>query len=356
MTYVFARIICLGIEIRQGKISPNNIRDILPEYMESRSTALTTSALNSQQDKIELTPILKLIEKYSEFSLYNLMFEEEDLVNFFDKGIINKDAFEQFIKHKDELDSAKGDTNKNPSWKYIYNYFELSDEEYNTRINILLNDLENHRIIKINDIKHAFSILFSLLRVKVFKSTNKILLSKGKRYVNSVMHKISECKKSERNGEFSYSFSGEKIPEFIELCDYIDKKVESLEKKELPAKAKSLISLIPDNFFDFRGQISIKGSGNQQFVRVPIFNYININDFIIVFESLNPNNQRIIINLLTERYAYREILSDLHLEKSFLISFSKHLKSKCRQKKNTLTSVRYEAYLEEINRFLIRFE
>lgn len=257
--------------------------------------------------------------------------EYEDFDKIFDKYKLNYELnieklWKDYIKldHID-LKAAQGAfentnffaTEKTPSWIELWYYHHVTDKKFNEHIKNLLNELNNKKYTKIEEILHIFGLLIFFIKkeINIFANNKALTLGCIKNYFENYVKELSDNNTLEITDRIDYEqkyglgYSASDSDEFKKFKDYI-KKIKNQKKDEnLQNEAKKLTA---KNIEEFMNKVSNPRTSNGYF-NIPIMNEIDIDKLIKILNNLideenksfNSYSLRIFFQNIKDRYEYR---------------------------------------------------
>lgn len=367
---LFGCLVAFSIEIKQGKLNPDEILQIQETYTlkSVRQRALHTSnetttedTLKESEDKVD--QLQNIVDRYSPLADLRDPFPNPAWwCLFFDQGILDAKELNNSVA------SSKYFRDENtPDWIKLWRFRDLSDEEFKELMIRIENQCDCRKYADLGIVKHIFGLLLTLSDAKIYEKSKAEILSDFKQY-------ILDLKRDNRlepsyqllpwntmiEYEEAYSglgFQGKDFDEFREFCRYIREVQQSNVVDRLPSLAKELLDSLKQDIWEFYKMIdpsfirSAQEGTQISFHSVPILRYIDENDFVNSVLEMQDRTQYFLFEALLERYKDgfdERLISEL----SWLVKIDKMLVEEAEKRLGKLSGYRLkywrDNYLQKI--------
>ncbi len=310
----------LAFEIKSGNILPSDITEF---------SDLQISVYKAKNNKDEQqSTIYKIFLKYKSEELFDFILEHSIWENIFDKGLFDKNAINLAI---DNSKYFKED--KIPNWVVAYNARKITEQEFDLAIKSIENDLALHDIKEIGVIKHIAGIYLWLSKENVLNKTKSEIVKEILGYVDYLYDNnflldddVTPFRLREKEAWAGFGYMERETPEFIQICDYIETKINSSITNEYPILVTNLLELMKKDAQAFFRTIVFNDNSENKYICLPIFSYISPELFVAAYMSTPPSSRRFVDYTFSGRYKQQTFNTSLALEIPWLEKFIELLK------------------------------
>jgi KAP family P-loop domain len=337
---ILTYLLTFSIEIRRGELQPKDISRLIDAYtlfLLPGTMRLDTGKEEELKEKSQ-----EILKRYKTLRLVS---PTPGLIwwqTFFEKGIIDKEnldlELENSIYFQDE---------NTPKWKKLYHYTDLSDDEFDDLLKENELDYASRKYTDIGVIKHLTGLFLKFSDIGIYKKSKEGIIQEAKQYIDDLCSRqkidLSDPKNltysaiEERIAYERIGFAGKDFNEFQEFCDYIVNVQNRVRLDNMPKAAQDLLKLMKIDTLKFGSMIFLSKSEDQIYYETPILNYINPNDFIQIYISLNGSDKGSVEYALRERYKFSDINPKLFKELNWLETISEILVKEVAQRQSKLS-------------------
>ncbi|MDJ0898899.1 MAG: P-loop NTPase fold protein [Xenococcus sp. MO_188.B8] len=374
-------LIAFSIEIKRGTMLPQEISNLENEYVSKLTkqanfdeTAGMQSEISSHSlniDTQEPNNLQKMFDRYNEGFLNFLIYQPlPNLLwwqTFFDKGIINSLELEEST-----LNSKYFQDEDMPKWMRLCHFLDLSDQEFDNLLKEVELQYTNREFKDIGVIKHITGLFLYLSNIGLFSKNKQDLLKESKLYIDDLIaakkldlnpgsHTIPHLIE-DMNGYKGLGFIGKELIEFREFCSYTITTRQSAIEKSYPELGIELLEIMQNDLLQFYRMICLNDfpgkidNSYQVYSEIPIFKYIEINDFMEKLLSMSFGNQKKCLSGLRKRYRFTNINKKLIEELDWLKNTQNLLLDKADRSKGKLSGYKLQILNEELNQAIVRLE
>ncbi len=320
----------ISFELKKGAISFEDIK----------LTTSYSSLLNDGEDS-KNTPVGKVRSKYSVFSLYHNPIKETLWYDFFKTGSVDVKELEKSlfnsIYYRNEII---------PAWNKLWNYFNLTDEEFQVLCLEVFDELKSLKITEKGIVIHITTMLLHFISLGLFKKDKKNVLALGKKNIDSLKSKNNLATAAEsRFNHFdieleSYQglgFHGLDSPETKEFIAYVKDAIITSGLQQYPEQGEKLLDLMKTDATKFGDLISITSRGESIYYNIPIFQHIKVRDFVNTFMELTITQKREVGYHLKQRYIHPDFRKPLIKELDWLKKVKDEIEKQSKKFKGQLT-------------------
>ena len=322
------------------------------------------------KDTQKLNNLQKILDRYNNFLNFLIYQPLPNLLwwqTFFDKGMINTiELVESTLNSKYFQDENM------PKWMRLCHFLDLSDQEFDNLLKEVELQYANREFKDIGVIKHITGLFLYLSKLGLFSKNKQDLLNDSKLYIDyliaaneldlnpgsdTIPHLIEDM-----NGYKGIGFIGRELTEFQEFCSYIKTTRQSAIEESYPKLGIELLEIMQNDSRQFYRMICLNNSHNtiddshQVYSAIPIFNYIEANDFMDKFLSISFEDQRTCFYGLKKRYEFKQINEKLVEELEWLKNIKNLLREKADLTKGKPSSYRLELFDKELNQAIGKLE
>lgn len=315
----FMTMLIISFEIRKGTLQIDEIK-VLSKHGYKY-------ALKAKKDDVNSIQLIE--KKYTSFYFEKICPSDFCWYSFFKEGTMPETELEASIKNSRFFRDESME-----NWVKLWYYYNLSECEFESLLNIVRSEFEKLSYTKYGVIKHIIGLYLRFAKEKMIDETTNQILKLGKRVINELdnNNKLEYEKPDKFRFEDVYAglqYCEHKSSEFKQIADYLDSLAIKNEQSKFHQQAEELISLVKTNSRAFWEILSYRFQ-SQKFTNVPIFSYSNPELFVQAYLDC-PNNQKDNIEYgFKDRYElmghYKELLGDLDWLKQVRILMRKEMK------------------------------
>jgi hypothetical protein len=265
-----------SFEIKSGSILPVDIKSFRSSYFKSLID-------REKEDKTE-SAYQKISKKYLNINFNELLLEDADWEDIFDKGIIDSSLINNAL-----LKSGYFLTDSSPDWVKLWHIFDLSDEDFTHFLNSVMLEYEKMIYDDIGIVKHITGIFLRLSEIQLISKNKNEILDAAKKYVDALKSKGKLLPSDPQHYRFRENeswgglFHAAELEEFKIFCAYVDLKRDEAIIESYPEAGSELISHMKNNPDLFYRRITLRNHQDNLYYNVPILNYIPPEKFVDVF-------------------------------------------------------------------------
>jgi len=307
LVHLLQHTLAFSFEIRHSEIAASDITGMTAKYY---------SELFARDN--QHTTISRFIAKYAPYGLGNPLLSEECWTEFFDRGFVDAQAI------SDSLSKSAYFLDENtPSWVKLWNFRELTDEQFLELIEHIESEYDSASYEDIGVFVHIVGALMQLSDSGLYNRSKEEILSRAKHYTDQLKRDMKLPPNKISFPMQSYGgkgFQGTDFDEFKEFFTYVERKIEEAYLECLPREAENLLKIMKEDNQKFYRMICISNSSDQKYYNTPIFKYIDPDEYIKALLSIEASNRRYPILAMDERYKYDNINKEIEEELPWLIS------------------------------------
>lgn len=302
----------LSFEIKSGSILATDISlfeklNFDQLYLDNQDT----SNKNSYQ---------KIFNKYTDFIYEDMLLEDSIWVDILDKGIISLEKIQISL-----MNSKYFLTEEKPDWIQLWYFFYLSDVDFDKLLASVSASFFAKEYKEIGIVKHVAGMFlaFSDINLLTHTHTRQDILNFTKSYIDYLSDNNMSLE-SEDDDIFSrtqswagLAFYEKGTQDFIEICEYIELKIEHQILNQYPLVAKELLEDIVSDANSFQQKIHSTNS-KSKFRNHPVLSYIDPAEFVNSLLSISLENRRAVVLALSSRYKNLGLNDDLLPEQGWL--------------------------------------
>ena len=336
-----------SFEIKSGAILPIDIKNFSELH---RIDLMSRSSDEEIKEGIKDGFFEKYKEKYPVLNIYNMLLETSIWIDIFDKGLINIEKIEESLRNSHYFLSSE-----RPEWIQLWHFMHLEDNEFDSLLAIVKEQLINKEYEGLGEIKHVTGLFLELVDKNILDITKDDILELAKSNIDSLMNKgIKLSNNIEAFDSFSSSgleYRNTNDDEFIELSKYITLNSKKQFEDSLPQLANGLLEDVSKDSKAFYRKIA--GSDIHEtyiYTNIPILNYINLSDFIDALLENDVSARAEVILAISSRYKRSSNLSIYLPEIEWLQEVVLLLKKEAEQREGKVTGLQISAL---INAYLV---
>jgi len=314
-------LMAFSIEIKRGAMYASDISKLLDEYTSGISKRLGSAQASNaglKSDSEGQTSLQKILDRYSVLNLYDPFPSVIWWQTFFDKGIIDVQELEQSV-----LNGKYFQDEETPDWKRLWYFSSLSDDDFDKLIAKTELEYANRGFTDIGIIIHITGLFLKFSDAGIYNRSKKEILDNSKLYIDYLKNSSqleslpqrfhsSEISDYMFESHLSLGFQGKEFKEFKEFTSHICEALELVKVESMPSLVKSLLSTMESDVWQFYRLICLPRLEehyelNQNYYRVPIFKYIEPDDFIQRLLLMKYEDRQRVFAAIKERYKFGNI-------------------------------------------------
>lgn len=328
---VIEYFVVLFLQKAAGKLTEIDVLNAIDSYYKSHQTLSTYDEMHKDDNYIHaFPPNIAFMDLYSDVIFKGIIDREKILID-----------FENRTKPID----------KRTTLQKLYQWIDLSDDEFNQNYKILKDRFNNNQILSLMELFSFFEMELNFIKMK--------LLNKSPEELKISYEDYLKTNKSILTSDFSYM--GVRGYEFKDSYLELDKEVESmfgklnneLEKNSIQPVLTDIYKKLPASMNFFLDHVKLTGNISI-YNGYPILSMIDINDFFEKVSTLTFEEQRTIFHAFNERYekAYsngqlkREYFADIDSVKSLSELYKNSIDETFMKPSNIKKQFLSEAYKE----------
>lgn len=289
-----------------------------------------------------------LSSQYPMINFSDSLVEESVWVDFFDKGIIDKEK----IKESIERNKYYQDMNTE-NWVKLWHYHDLSDSEFEQLFVTVNQEVTEHKYTDHQVVKHLAGLFIRLSGIALIPIDKTKILSTFKSYVDYLFD--NDYLPSELNDHrFDFDtnswgglgFAGRDIKEFEQFEEYLNEKIEQYKVKCMPNTAGDLLKLMKHDVGLFTLKLILRNREESIYYKTPILKDIDSNKFVEVLLSLPGEKFRRVGYMFKERYSVEQFHVHLINELEWLKEVESLLEQHRNKSKGKLSGYRISLLLD----------
>lgn len=289
-----------------------------------------------------------LSSQYPMINFSDSLVEESVWVDFFDKGIIDKEK----IKESIERNKYYQDMNTE-NWVKLWHYHDLSDSEFEQLFETVNQEVTEHKYTDHQVVKHLAGLFIRLSDIALIPIDKTKALSTFKSYVDYLFD--NDYLPSELNDHrFDFDtdswgglgFAGRDIKEFEQFEEYLNEKIEQYKVKCMPNIAGDLLELMKHDVGLFTLKLILCNREENIYYKTPILKDIDSNKFVEVLLSLPGEKFRRVGYMFKERYSVKQFHVHLINELEWLKEVESLLEQHRNESKGKLSGYRISLLLD----------
>lgn len=331
MEHIMRIFFAISFELKAGHITENEISSLF--YRRSHNK--------------EAKEYQAILDKYSIFHLRSVPAEKvwED---FFKTGMVDLIEINESIKNSSFF--IKENT---PDWIKLWNFYHLTDDEFNLIYAKVHNDLQNKNIDDMYQLLHIVGMFLSFHERKFISEPKEDIIELGIKNVDRL--KQAGKLKLDRGHEFpsdsshGLSYQGSNIDEYITFLQYINQQIESVQADDYTEEARIVLEKLEISLSDFE-KLFWSNNYVYNFQTKPILKYIPVNKFIDATYTLSNWDKKVLGWFFTKRYITdRDTYNNIKEELSWLKELYHEIDIINKQEVKPITKFTVDGLLKTIN-------
>lgn len=281
-------MLCLYLEYRAGTLSREAIETLGPSAYFSRVT------------KGDAAP--SITEKYLSVNFTVPMFQGKTWANILIDGIFDRTSMESDLFNcKFFVDSSR------PSWIELWYWNNIEEKRFNELLTRVESDFVMGWINDPGHFLHVVGILMFFSRAGLASLSLEDIVTVGRSCLSAMavfvdMDDQSNLYDFERGFSGGLGFHSSDDPDFRALIDHFQHEIVIARTLRYPKLAAELSESMSRGDAGFFKDIMYGSEYNGRYWDVPIFKYVDVDDFVQRFRALAPEAQRAVIRALRERH------------------------------------------------------
>lgn len=267
----------LSFEIRKGTLEPQAVKEFVGSW---------PSFIGGVGNKDQESDVEKLRKKYTKLSLSQLTEQQDEFWScYFETGFVDAQLLFELVESNPNFLQAN-----TPNWKKLWWWHRSAQEEFNSNLEAVQNDIKKKKYTDIYVVMHVFNTLLNLAAKGYIKrkSVDQIV-RQAKQYIKQLGRQETFCERT-GNGYSRLDFSGghdglgytRDQPEFNQLVQFLTSIGNRQQTKVDKSLANELIALVATDRNNFSRQLAdLNGVVSQ----IPVFSYISPSKFIKMTEA-----------------------------------------------------------------------
>ncbi|MBS9844008.1 P-loop NTPase fold protein [Vibrio alginolyticus] len=289
-----------------------------------------------------------LSSQYPMINFSDSLVEESVWVDFFDKGIIDKEK----IKESIERNKYYQDMNTE-NWVKLWHYHDLSDSEFEQLFETVNQEVTEHKYTDHQVVKHLAGLFIRLSDIALIPIDKTKALSTFKSYVDYLFdNDYLPSELSDHRFDFDtdswggLGFAGRDIKEFEQFEEYLNEKIEQYKVKCMPNTAGDLLELMKHDVGLFTLKLILCNREENIYYKTPILKDIDSDKFVEVLLSLPGEKFRRVGYMFKERYSVKQFHVHLINELEWLKEVESLLEQHRNESKGKLSGYRISLLLD----------
>jgi hypothetical protein len=292
MDHLLNLFLIISFEIKKGMIQENDLTDLFSFSFLIKKDNDGKSSMQSIRNKY---PIFK------DYGFHPL--SAEIWTELFKAGVVNRK------KLNDELlESWYLSKEEQPDWKKLYYFTMLNDDELNGIYKNVYKDFTAFTIDNPYEIIQITGILILLSKLGLIDLKDDIIITLGKDNLEAMKARgqlvLWQLQGFPGDHSHAMGYAGMGTPIFEEFLRYSAKLVVDNEFGKQPVRAAELFDLLKISINAFKNKLDINQPSNFGYARLPIFNYIDVNEFADFLIILPNREKTAVFDILENRYSY----------------------------------------------------
>lgn len=277
------------------------------QILSTKISTIKDSFIKESHNKNKEQPSLyeQLRDKYNQINVLNLVLTHELWEEIFDRGIYDAQEL------NNALANSKYFIDKHtPNWIKLWHFSELTDEQFDRILPIVTNDLTNSKYHHIGEVKHVIGLLLYFIETIEIELTQEDILQEALKNIHHIITSQNITTHSDQIDHFfrdsswqGLGFYNNESPLFKELCENITLLIQKHTEENYISEANELlIGMKQHDVSTFSYKITGTTHHAGKYYNIPIFSYIEPQNFINHYINLNANTKRDIGYMFSKRY------------------------------------------------------
>ncbi|SFL59051.1 KAP family P-loop domain-containing protein [Loktanella salsilacus] len=301
------------MEFRLNLGGPENslaILDLLPEYGDDDPAQRSFYAFRIEKDDPD-TPKRKVILKYNLINGIETAITLRQWIDILNSGTVDAKRFNAELAGAPEVNGP----DSWPSWKRLWHIWswDFSDgsaTEFDSDIGDICDGIEEGRYENPLVVMYVVGVILMLLDEGLIEDVESGWVQRFKRYIDEIvipsldLDSFGATRWSFDSGYEGLGYAHRENDDFVEVLSHLQQAARDWysDWKAEPV-AKHLIETLKSDYFAFLGDLKIvNGKGTQRFLREPILQTIDEDDFVNAWLSLGRQEERLLTGYFEDRY------------------------------------------------------
>ncbi len=278
----------LSLEIRSANISSEQI----PSFFHS-----------SILDQDNNSPFVHR-KKYLLYNSYTPVLGVELWKEFFSSGFFTQEKLNEAV-----FNSSHFQDKNTPDWIKLWHAVDATDEEFESRKEIVLESLSRQVYKEEPVILHVFGLFLWMSKKGINKDSSKQVLQKFTDYVDKLVEEksltfLKDGDNFDSEAHFSLAYFGREEEEFQEFVNYLNQKKQEVAEESFPIQAEELMNIMESDTRLFEQMLVLSNSEVQKYFSIPILKYIKPIRFMDALDK--SKDQRTVVSAFERRYEFSE--------------------------------------------------
>ena len=326
-------LLVLSLEVRCGRIQSNNIKELFNVGLSLRNLENSDYVLLDIRKKYQLP--------------YKPILGEDFWQNFFMTGIIDKEKLDEAV-----LNSSYFQDENTPDWMKLWHALDATDEEFESRKEIVLESLSKQVYKEEPVILHVFGLFLWMSKKGISKDSPEWVLQKFRGYVDKLVEEKSLTflkggDNFDSEEHFSLGYFGREEKEFQEFVNYLNQKKQEVVEESFPIQAEELMNIMESDTRLFEQMLVLSNSEVQKYFSIPILKYIKPIRFMDALDK--SKDQRTVVSAFERRYEFSEYNKNLLDELPWLEDVKVCLEREVIDREGKISGWRYKRLIKVID-------
>ncbi len=305
----------LDVEVRAGNLN----QELLRGRMERHCGEVM------RRDAPEMNkPFTKINSRYPSSDLTGTIFSDEIIVATLIEGRFDAASIGSWLDQTSYFIQA---SDADP-WRIVMNFDKLDDSLVENGIALMQSQFDERAVTNMGEFLHIAALRLMMVEQNISGRTldEEVvlclayideLLEKGKMPAAALVPTPFDRSHESYDG-YSFWVSDITRPNFITICEHVDRAQKRALEAKYPEYAADVIRRLKEDQSSILSMVSITNSGQGSFANIPILVHISANDFIDAWLSGSRNGWRNITTALDNRYGYGQLERYLSAERPWL--------------------------------------
>lgn len=216
------------------------------------------------------------------------------------------------------------------SWQKVWHYSELEDADFFENLDDVIDKWDKKEYTDFSKMLHVYGMFLDFSKKGFLKMDTKKLLNECKKYIEFLIEsgKFPIDLKQQKNSHcwsksaYGLQYSGMDNEEWKELIDFINKKNDDLEEKNIKQKIEEELMPVLKNISNFHGDLQLYVNCN--FIhylgkRIAYFQYLNVDEIARIIVKCDRYELHQLQEVFENRYVtMKDEIEGIEREKTFL--------------------------------------
>lgn len=310
---LLALFLAYSFEVRSGSIKPSDIEKLQDHW-----------SLLLRQNKNEPDPnqhFHDIRAKYSGLNLYTSLVQLPVWIAIFSTGSVPREDLNASL-----LKSKYFQEENQPNWVKLWYGFNLSDDFFAVILSAVEAEWSSRLYRNLGEVIHVTGLFIRYAKHGIYNRSVTQIIESAKEYVDELLvsgdipmiEPNSRPSPFDRDSYAGLGYASREEPEFQEFFKFIDNCRERALEKSFPEQAEALLSLINTDTNLFYRRIVLNNDIENKYYAVAILHLIQPTDFVQKLLETKPENRRVVVHALKERYSFDQFNSKLVPELAWL--------------------------------------